>query len=218
MRLGARRILSRTGDKAPLAQGSLPFGFPLGISGLGTRFIHALPRGSHLSHRQRALRLLIVVPQLHQQLALLDPVAFLHRQNLDAPTHDRRQFGALAGFDRTGARVGDTRLDLPALNLADDHDNRLRPAEPPEGGSDDGDDNGQSNQNTANRRGHGGKKRLTACAIKDVMVGQNRLAGKGSPRLCEMQARQFAPTCMVLDTSWTQLQCLGWHSGEGCES
>ena len=49
--------------------------------------------------------------------ALLDPVAFLHRQNLDAPTHDRRQFGALAGFDRTGARVGDTRLDLPALNL-----------------------------------------------------------------------------------------------------
>jgi hypothetical protein len=60
--------------------------------------------GGHLRHAyQRTLRLLIVVPQLHQQLAFLDAVALFHRQHFDAAAHDGRQLGALAGFNAPGA-------------------------------------------------------------------------------------------------------------------
>jgi hypothetical protein len=111
--------------------GRLPLGLAFGIGGHGAGLADALAGGGHLCDGQRALRLLVVVPQLHQQLALLDAVAFLHRQHLDAAAGDRRQLGALAGFDRPGARIGDRRFDQATFDLPEHHGDRFRSRRPP---------------------------------------------------------------------------------------
>ena len=130
---GQCRLLAGAGDKALLAQGGLPPGFALGIGGLGTDLGNALPGYRNLRSCQCVLGLLIVVPELHQQLPFLDLLAFLDRQDLDTPTDDRRELGALAGFDGSGAGVGNARFHLAAVNVLDDHGNGLGAADPPEG-------------------------------------------------------------------------------------
>ena len=137
---GARGFLARAGDEALFAQRALPLRLAFGVGGLGAGFSHALSRRRHLRQRQRALRLLIVVPQFHQELALLHAVAFFYRQHFDAAAHDRRQLGALAGIDRAGAGVGDARFDDSAIDLPDRHRDWLGAANPPEGGGEGGDD------------------------------------------------------------------------------
>ena len=83
-------------------------------------FLHQPPPAERFAGRSGPLRLLVVVPQFHQQLALLDAVAFLDRQQFDAATGDRRQLGALAGLDGAGAGVGDRfDLDDPAFRVQD---------------------------------------------------------------------------------------------------
>jgi hypothetical protein len=97
-----------------------------------------LPAQRDLRLGQGGLRLLVVVPQLEQQLPLLDLVAFLDAEVFDAPADDGRQLGALAGFDGAGAGVGQRGLDLARRHFLDDDRHRLGPvnqnrAEPEQG-------------------------------------------------------------------------------------
>ena len=96
-------------------------------------------RRLHLRGSELRLRLLVVVPQLHQQLAFRYAVAFLDRQHLDAATENGRQLGSLTGLDGTGSRVGDRRFDLATVDLGQHDNDRFGPADPPDGSPDQGD-------------------------------------------------------------------------------
>jgi hypothetical protein len=154
LRLAARAVLLGGRHKALGAQARLSLGLAFGVGGDGAGFVYALASGGHLRGVPRPLRLLVVVPQLHQQLALLDAVALPDRQHLDAATGDRRQLGALAGFDGPGAGVGDRRFDQAAFDFPEHHRHRLWPRCPPHASADQHDD-GHSKQQTANQRRHG---------------------------------------------------------------
>ena len=133
--LDAGIVVGTLGDEALLEQVVPALRLADGVVGPGADLHRALARGLECGRCQLLLGLLVCVPQLHQQLSLLHPIAFLHRQHLDAATGDRRQPGALAGFDGPGAGVGDRGLDRAAADVGQHHRDRLRASEPPQGGS-----------------------------------------------------------------------------------
>ncbi|MPN53867.1 hypothetical protein SDC9_201535 [bioreactor metagenome] len=125
---------------------------------------------------------MVVVPQLHQQLSLFDPVALLDVEHLDAPAHDRGQLGALAGLDGAGTGVGDAGFDGAAIDFAGDDGDRLGAGKPPERCSECGDDD-EGDEQAANQDGHDGSDAATnkAKAGQNGMFGEKNRRGKGSP-------------------------------------
>ena len=98
--------------------------------------------------RQRCLRLLVVIPQLEQQLAFLDFIALLDAQKLDTATNDGRQLGALAGLDRAGASIGQRRFDLARGNLLEHDRDRLGSCKPGNHPNHKGKNDNNNNQST----------------------------------------------------------------------
>lgn len=128
---GARPLLHTGGDEAALHQLRLACGLALGVVGDGAGFAHALARRGQLGLVDRQPGIQVLMPQPHQDLAGLHPVAFLHAQIVDTPADDGGHFGALAGFDLAGAGVGQGGFDLATAHFLHNHQDGFRSGEPP---------------------------------------------------------------------------------------
>jgi hypothetical protein len=138
--LGAGGFFLAGRDEALGAQLALPVGLLFGIDRRNAGFVAAFRAQRDLRPGQRGIGLLVVVPQLEQQLALLDLVAFLDAEVLDAAADDRRQLGPLAGLDGAGPGIGQRRLDLAGGHRLDDHRQRFGARKPIQGQAEQGDD------------------------------------------------------------------------------
>ncbi len=146
-------LVARARDKALFEQRGLAIGLALGIARHGASLGRMFARGLDLRQSQRTLRLLVVIPQLDQQLALFDAVAFLHGQHFNAPTHGGRQLGAHAGFHTAGAGVGDTRFNASLTNFRQDHGDGFGTLGPPDTTTQQADD--QQGKHKATNQGGG---------------------------------------------------------------
>ena len=112
-----------------------------------------------MSFREKAawisLGLLVVIPQLEQQLPFLDLVAFLDAEVFDAAADDGRQLGALAGFDGAGPGVGQGGFDQARRHFLDDDRQRLGACRPEQAEAND-DQDGEDDGNAAHGRVQGG--------------------------------------------------------------
>jgi hypothetical protein len=155
LRLAARAFFSRSRDKTSGLQGRLPCGFPFGIGRHGAGLVDPVASGGELRQGEGVLCLLIVVPELHQQLARAHPVTLLDRQHFDAAPANRRQSGSLTGFDRPRTGIRNRRFDQPAFDRLQHDGDRRRPGRPPDTGGKQQKEQ-QRNQETAEQgRQHG---------------------------------------------------------------
>ena len=90
-------------------------------------FVALRERAFELCARDLALRTQVVAPQLDEQFALLNALAFANAKPIDDASGRRREPRSPMRFDRSCARVGNDLLDCTAIDCAHDDANDLRP-------------------------------------------------------------------------------------------
>ena len=118
----------------------MPFCLVFRVHRSNAGFLAAFGGQRHLCLGEAGVGLLVVVPQLEQQLPLFHLVAFLDGEDFDAAAHDGGQLGALAGFDGAGTGIGERGFDFAGADFADDDGQRLGTGNPEQAAGKNGND------------------------------------------------------------------------------
>src|SRR5512139_3500529 len=129
--LGARILGALRADEALGGQLLGALGIALGVGGRDAGLAAALLAGGELARGELALRGEIAVPQFQQRLPGLHAVAFLYPQLDDLAARYRREPGAPARLDRSGAGVDHRGFDRAARDPGEFDFGRLGPGEEP---------------------------------------------------------------------------------------